>query len=209
MTNLAHSEFRFEDLTLKIHPNVYTPRDDSVLLAMLVKRFAKGRFLDLGCGSGLQGLVALRRPDVSEVVFADRNQYALENVKVNVNELALPMKPVHFLETDLFSSLEGQMFDTICFNPPYLPTNHDEIVDGPIGHAWDGGADGRKFTDPFLKQFSTHLSKTGVLLMTDSSLAKYEKTLSMLRSQGFHPRIHARERFFFEELVAIKAERRK
>ena len=40
---------------------IYHPAEDSFLLGIQVKKFAKGKILDLGSGSGYQALIALKK----------------------------------------------------------------------------------------------------------------------------------------------------
>ncbi len=204
------SVVRFGDFLLGVFPEVYPPHEDSEMLAELVQKHAKGRFLDFGCASGAMGLVALRQSSVSEVVFADLNPLALKNARLNLekNVRLLPSrKPVSFTQTDLFSNLKSQSFDAISFNPPYLPTAKRDKVSGWLNDALDGGKDGRRVLDPFLQQFSSHLSRPGTLLLLESSLSHYPKTIKALQRKGFRATIELRKKFFFEELVGITAVR--
>ena len=187
-------------LKLLVPQGIYVPSDDSLLLAAAVSKFARGRFLDLGCGTGIQGITASQNPNVTEVVFADVNPKAILAAKDNVSKNDMG-KPGTFIQTDLFSNLEGGRFGTIAFNPPYLPTEKDEDI------AWDGGRDGRKLTDKFLLEFEAHLEKRGTLLLLQSSLSGTEKTVKALEKKGFLVSNEGSAYFFFEELQVLKAVR--
>lgn len=196
------------DLNITTPPNVYAPRDDSFLLAEVAASTAKGRVLDLCCGSGIVGLNAMTRP-VIRVTFADQNPLALEAVKKNVaaNHVHQPFECVL---TDLFSSIRGH-FESMYFNPPYLPTKKAEEIGGPIGLALDGGPDGRKLIDPFLEQFDKHLAEEGALYMLNSSVSASdaqrgnELTQKALEKKGFTVQEVAKKDFFFEHLVVFEA----
>ena len=43
---------------IRDHADVYYPREDSFLLAKSVEKMARGDALDLGTGSGIQGITA-------------------------------------------------------------------------------------------------------------------------------------------------------
>ncbi|MFH1106702.1 MAG: HemK2/MTQ2 family protein methyltransferase [Candidatus Micrarchaeota archaeon] len=196
----------FAGITLAVFPGVYGPREDSELLASAVARLASGRFLDLGCGTGMQGITASRSPKVSSVSFADISPLAVSCAQFNASSNRIPL-PNSFIRSDLFSGLGGEPFDTIAFNPPYLPTSRVDRVAGALNSALDGGPSGRKVTDRFLKEFPSHLAADGVMLLVDSSLARFEKSVRFLESRGYCAEIAASRRFFFEEVVVIKAAR--
>lgn len=204
----------FSGLKLDVLPCVYEPHDDSFLLAEAALKHARGRVLDLGCGTGIVGgLAAGRNKAVTEVVFADVNPEALKLAEKNVRQNSL--KKLHsFVRTDLFSSLTGQKFDTICFNPPYLPTGKAEKVEGLENAAFDGGPNGRRVLDRFLAGFEAHLAKCGQLLLLNSSVSAKDGesgnkiTKKKLEKAGFAVETIGKKRFFFEELVVFKASRK-
>ncbi len=198
----------FEGIEVDTTPNVYEPLEDSVLLARLVKVHAKGKVLDVGTGSGLQAIVAAKNSDVSRVVALDLNPEALLVAEKNAHTNQVAQK-ISFLKSDLFSALgRGEKFDTIIFNPPYLPTAEDEKLQKEINLAFDGGEDGRKVIDKFLNDFAWFLEKGGVLLLAQSSLADENKTIKFLASLGFDAKVELEEKFFFERVVAIRAEKK-
>lgn len=197
------TEVRFEGLVLMVDKEVYTPHDDSFLLAEAACWHARGEVLDLGCGSGIAGLSAVRRCEVTKVTFADLNPIALKCAKVNAERNRLASK-CEFKETRLFSAFAGQKFDTIMFNPPYLPTAPDEVT-SKLDEAWNGGPDGRRIIDPFLERVAGHLRPNGQLLFLSSSLTNTPKTVKVLRDNGFTVDKVGEKRFFFETLTVIRA----
>ncbi len=202
---------KFDGLRFWTHSSVYVPREDSFLLAIAARGHAFGKVLDLGCGSGIVGLSASQNKNVTEVVFADVSPIALQLAEQNVKENGLEKKHP-FVQTDLFSSLSGQKFDTICFNPPYLPTAEDEKLHGLENAAYDGGADGRKVLDVFLNQFEAFLAPKGILLLLNSSVSAKDgqsgnaQTQTALEAKGFKVEEVGTQAFFFEQLVVFKAE---
>jgi release factor glutamine methyltransferase len=193
----------YEGLQLEVFPEVYEPAEDSFLLAKCAKEL-RGRILDMGCGCGIQGLACARADPANRVLGVDLNPRAVENAKLNAKRNGI--KNAEFLEGDLFSNVRGK-FDAIVFNPPYLPTEREERVRGKLNLAFDGGKNGRKVTDRFLKEFPAFLKKRGTLLMIESSLAGIEKTVGILGKRGFSAKVLGEEKFFFERIVAIGAQR--
>jgi methylase of polypeptide subunit release factors len=66
------------------HPEVYFPREDSILLSETVKVFPESKVLDLGCGTGFIGLIAAKQK--AKVLCSDINLKALELTKRNAEE---------------------------------------------------------------------------------------------------------------------------
>jgi len=196
-------EVRFEGLSLLIEKGVYDPHEDSFLLAQAAMNYARGEVLDLGCGSGIAGLSAARLPAVKKVTLVDLCEPALSCAKVNAERNRLSSK-CEVIQSRLFSSLAGRTFDTILFNPPYLPTSKFEVTK-ELDEAWNGGPDGRRIIDPFLERVANHLSPNGQVLFLSSSLSDTAKTIKMFDSQGFRVERVLEERFFFETLTVLRA----
>ena len=96
---------------------IYEPREDSYFMQRMVEKYAKGNVLDMGTGSGIQAMTALRKRSVKKVVGVDISKKAIEHCK----KLS---KKVTWIHSDLFNRLGKKyykFFDTIIFNPPYLP----------------------------------------------------------------------------------------
>lgn len=71
---------------------------------------------------------------------------------------------------DLFTAFKpGTQFDLIVFNPPYVPTDSDELYRAlttrDISASWAGGADGREVVDKFLDSVHNFLSRRGLLYL--------------------------------------------
>lgn len=171
---------------------VYSPREDSYLLEKAVEKFAKGRFLDMGCGSGIQGVAAAKKS--CKVTCADIDTEAINATKKVFAEHKLNAE---FIVGNLFENIEGK-FDCIAFNPPYLPG--DKFTD------LDGGENGLETTKRFLYEVENHLSKKGVILLIATSLCEQDvKLKKLLMDKGFNVRVEGVERFFFERLYVLKA----
>ncbi len=185
---------------------VYEPREDSFLLEKAVGENAFGRVLDLGTGSGIQAIAAARKPEVTGVIAVDVNPKALAKAEENAaKEGEVVLRKIKFVESDLFSELGEEKFDTIAFNPPYLPAS-----EGPDGEktgdmALESGESGRELTDRFLGEFEKHLQPGGILLLLQSSVSGWKETREILGKKGFSVSVEGSRRFFFEEIVVLKA----
>lgn len=166
-----------------LHPEVYVPSDDSLLLSHHSRALSCGSVLDMGTGCGIQAVLAAEKAE--KVLAVDINEKALSLAKENAKLNQLGHK-ISFRQSNLFSSIKPEeKFDMIIFNPPYLPTTECEQTSGPLDLAWNGGSDGRMVIDRFLTKFQAYLNKGGSLLMLHCDLADTAKTASKLKSKGF------------------------
>ena len=178
---------------------VYTPAEDSYMLAenLLVKEGQS--VLEIGTGSGIVAMYASKL--TSKVTATDINFDAVELASKNFK--ANNIDNIELLFGNLFEPVKNRKFDVILFNTPYLPTENDEVLDDNLNYAFDGGLDGRKVIDVFLNEVKNHLNDGGVVQLIQSSLCDNKKTLDILDKQGFVCEIAATEHFFFEDIVLI------
>ena len=142
---------------------LYTPREDSLLLARFVAKLAFGRVLDLGTGSGIQAITAAKKRNVRTVLAVDVDKTALAWCRAHIRHPKLS-----FRRSDLFNSVHGR-FDTIIFNPPYLPKTGIKELDQD--RTVVGGRKGRELILTFLTKLSSYLRADGIALLIFSSLA--------------------------------------
>lgn len=86
------------------------------LLDCLTVRHRVTEALDLGCGGGVQSLLAARHSD--RVFAVDRNPRALEFLRLNARLNGV--SNVEPLEGDLFAPVKGRRFGLLVCNPPYV-----------------------------------------------------------------------------------------
>ena len=154
--------------------DVYEPREDSFLLAEQVKRYSKGRVLDMGTGSVILASVASETAD--EVVACDIDDGAIALAKKNLKD-----KGVSVIKSDLFSGIEG-LFDVIIFNPPYLPDPED---DRARHTALDGGKEGWELIGRFLSSAGRFLKSDGMILLLFSTFSDKDKVEELIAKNGF------------------------
>ena len=118
------AEISFGTLRLSIAPTVYEPSEDSFLLATYASGITEGKkILEIGCGSGIASLSAAAANPKNKVLGVDINPKAVECAKGNAKRNGV--ENAKFAVSDLFANASGK-FDSILFNPPYLPTSRDE-----------------------------------------------------------------------------------
>ncbi|MBI4439449.1 methyltransferase, partial [Candidatus Woesearchaeota archaeon] len=81
---------------------IYEPAEDSYLLAEAVKKFATGRVLDMGTGSGIQAITAAKSRKIKSIVAADISQEALKYATAEAAKEGVKGK-ITFSKSNLFS----------------------------------------------------------------------------------------------------------
>ncbi|AXI25785.1 methyltransferase [Methanofervidicoccus sp. A16] len=205
---------KIRDIVLKVHPLVYEPAEDSILLMDNLVDVRGKKVLDMGTGTGIQTINAVKKGcDVA--VGVDINPYAVELSKENAELNGLEVgREVFFFQSDLFKGMDRIMenlnidkFDVILFNAPYLPTSQEEKLKDCINYAFDGGIDGRKVLDRFISEVGEYLKEDGIIQIVQSSLTGERRTFEMLKRYGFKGEKTAVMRFFYEEIQLITAKR--
>lgn len=164
------------------------------MLQKYVKLYARGIVLDMGTGSGIQALTPLAK--AKKVYAVDVNKAALENLRKE-------NKKIIILHSDLFSAFKRKKikFDTIIFNPPYLPNGK---ASNP---ALDGGIKGFELIEQFLIEAKYHLSKKGIILLLFSSLSNKPKIDEILQTNLYSFQELEKHHIFFEDLFVYKIEK--
>ena len=158
----------FMGFTFHVEPGVLIPRfDTEVLCEEAVRRLGKGkrRVLDIGTGSGALAVsIALLAPQC-EVTAVDVSDTALAVAAQNARRLGAD---VRFVKSDCFAALEGERFDMIVSNPPYIDDEEmkelmPEVLMEPE-LALFGGRDGLDFYRRISREAPAHLAPGGCLL---------------------------------------------
>ena len=174
-------------------PGVFRPISDSRFLADVLREQTlppKARTLDLCTGSGILALTAALR-GARDVTAVDVSRRAVLTVRLNAR---LNGVRVRALRGDLYAPVAGQRFDAITSNPPYVPSEDDELPTTGPQRAWEGGRDGRLVLDRIIDGAAGHLRPGGFVLLTHSSVLGTERTLEGLEAQGLQADVVARRR---------------
>jgi release factor glutamine methyltransferase len=175
---------------------VYQPAEDSRLLAEAAVEHASGRTLEVGTGSGWVAERIAAETDAT-VVASDYNPAACRQARD---------RGLAVVRADLVAPFRAGSFDTVAFNPPYLPTDPDNEWDDPMERALSGGESGREVIRPFLDTVGRVLRPGGVVLLLVSSLTGFETVVAHAETRGFGVETVAQESYPFETLSILRLE---
>jgi release factor glutamine methyltransferase len=147
-------------------PGVYRPQGDTWLLAdTLRKATVPGiRVLDVGTGTGVLALTAARN-GAGQVVAVDVCPRAVFAARVNARMRRLPVRVVR---GDVSQVANGESFDVIVSNPPYVCA--DEPAGRGSARTWNGGSSGRAVLDGVCTAAPALLAPGGIVLIVQSAL---------------------------------------
>ena len=158
--------------TYEVSPDCLIPRSDTEILVETAIRLLpiRARFADLCTGSGCIAISTLaERPDTTAVALEKYpNTLALAERNAKKNKVDARFGGILADVLSPVPSLDGEAFDAILSNPPYIPTT-DIAALSPEVHAepkvaLDGGEDGLLFYRAILKHYAPLLKKDGFFL---------------------------------------------
>lgn len=162
----------FAGLRFRVDPRVLVPR--SPIAELIQSGFEPWltrepeAILDLCTGSGCIGIACAYAFPEARVDLSDISSDALQVAEQNIIGHQLQDR-VEALESDLFSGLEGRVYDLIVSNPPYV--DRDDLAAMPVEYRAEpalglaSGDDGLDFTRRLLGQAADHLSEEGILVV--------------------------------------------
>lgn len=185
----GHKEFM--GLNFAVTPDVLIPRPDTEVLAQGVienlysfKRAIK--IADLGTGSGAICVSILKFVENVTAEAVDISKKALEIAQFNAQKFNVEDR-INFHVGNLFEPLEGQIFEVIVSNPPYVSEEDFKNIQPEIKNepkiAFDGGIDGLNFYRKIIKDAPKFLADDGFLAM-ELGLNHAEPVRNLLEENG-------------------------
>lgn len=147
-------------------PRVETEYWTEFLVAHLKERFGDSPFslLDLCAGSGAIGLSVMKALPQAKVSFGEIDEEHAGQIRRNaeLNHLSSP----DTRSGDLFTPFEGEKFDVIVTNPPYVPEGRElekSVSDYEPALALFAGVDGLSVISRICREAPLHLAPEGEL----------------------------------------------
>ncbi|ONH54959.1 release factor glutamine methyltransferase [Pseudomonas cedrina] len=185
----------FWKLDLEVAPHTLIPRPDTELLveaALQLLPATPAKVLDLGTGSGAIALALASERPAWRVTAVDRVLEAVALAERNRQRLHLNNASV--LNSHWFSALQGQVYDLIISNPPYIADNDPHLAAGDVrfepASALVAGRDGLDDLRHIIKQAPAHLNAGGRLLL-EHGYDQASAVRDLLLSEGFED-VHSR-----------------
>jgi methylase of polypeptide subunit release factors len=141
----------------EIHPkHVVSAGGPSLTLAHMTIRRPVRRTLDVGSGNGVQAFLAASHSD--SVVGVDRNPRAVNVAAFNaqLNDI----RNTTFVTGDLYAPVQGQRFDLIVANPPYVLSPGSKFL------YRDSGLKGDEIAQRVIREGAALLDDGGFLQLT-------------------------------------------
>ncbi len=184
-------EKEFMGLTFKVNEDVLIPRPDTETWLEKVIQYHRNEqgltVADLGTGSGAILLSFLYYCKEDTGVGVDISEKALAVAEENGKNLKMDDR-VTWRRGDYLTALEeGELFDGILTNPPYIPTGDirglaEEVRHEPM-NALDGGADGLTFYRKLAEGAAEHL-KDGGFLAAEFGIHQAADVVNLLKETG-------------------------
>jgi len=177
------AQYVYSGLTIEVQPGVFKPNKTSELLVEGINRFRlEGKSaLDMGCGSGIVGLAALRLAKLGSLAGSDISDKAVENAKRNAELLGVK---ADFKQGSLFEPWKGRKFDVIF--------NDISALSEPIARLspWyppeihcGAGLDGAEWAAKVMEQATDYLNPGGRIIFATASLSDEQRIMDAARAR--------------------------
>jgi release factor glutamine methyltransferase len=161
----------FWNIDLEVATHTLIPRPETEMLVETALELLPGaiphRLLDLGTGTGAIALSLAKDRAQWNVTGVDRVPEAVDLAERNRQRLHLDNAQIKL--SHWFSAVEGQRFDLILSNPPYIADNDPHLVQGDVrfepSSALTSGADGLDDLRLIASQAPAYLQAGGWLLL--------------------------------------------
>lgn len=161
----------FMGIDFFVNEDVLIPQPDTEILVETVldicKKYDKQnlRMLDLCTGSGAIA-ISLSKILNTQVFASDVSTKAL---KVAEKNNVLNNSKVEFIESNLFEQINGEKFDIIVSNPPYIKNEEIKLLSKQVQNepyiALAGGEDGLDFYRKIIDEAYKYINKNGYLCL--------------------------------------------
>jgi release factor glutamine methyltransferase len=163
----------FYGLEFDVTPDVLIPRPETEMVVEEALKILAATdaplFCEVGIGSGCIAISILHQISSAKAIGLDISTTALNVARRNAEKLMVSDR-LDLLESDVFGSLDNQVFDAIFSNPPYVPVRdliglQAEVRDFEPHVALSDGADGLSIMRRIVSEAPEFLNAHGSLLL--------------------------------------------
>ncbi|WP_143314043.1 50S ribosomal protein L3 N(5)-glutamine methyltransferase [Colwellia sp. UCD-KL20] len=163
----------FANLPFYVDQRVLVPRSpigeliENRFVNLIDEQHIPHRILDLCTGSGCIAIACAYAFPEAEVDAVDLSIDALNVANINIENHGLSEQVIP-IQSDVFSGVEGQVYDLIVTNPPYV--DQDDVDSLPKEYLHEPemglgcGDDGLDIVRKILAESAAHLSENGILI---------------------------------------------
>lgn len=175
-----------------VNQSVLIPRDETeILVRKAIEIINKNNFkmaLDVGTGSGCIACMVAKYTDC-QIIGLDISSDALNTALDNASKLNLFNKAI-FRKSDVFSNIkDGEKFDIIISNPPYIPPSEKENIQTEVKFdpelaLYTTDEKGLEFYEKITKNAPKILNSKGYLLF-ELGIGQSSDVKSIMEKSGF------------------------
>jgi release factor glutamine methyltransferase len=188
---LITEEIEFYGLCFQVNSDVLIPRPDSeTLIDSLLARVGDSgskTLLELGVGSGILSITALKNIAGLEVVATDISSDAIKVAARNADRILGNRDNIRFLLGDWFDPVIGH-FDFIISNPPYIAEGDVHLEDSSMSFepkiALTSGSDGFRDLSLIIDKSPEYLNSGGWLIL-EHGFDQSSRVTAAMREVGF------------------------
>ena len=169
-----------------VTPDVLDPRPDTeVVVELALKHVQRGRFIDLGTGSGAIAITLCAEAKELSGLASDVSSSALSVARENAKRLGVDDR-LRFHQGSWFEGVED-VFDLIISNPPYIREQENlpsDVANYDPPMALFAGADGLAAYREIAGNSAAHLAPDGVVVVEIGHDQSVE-VMRLFETQGF------------------------
>ena len=188
---LITEEIEFYGLCFQVNSDVLIPRPDTeTLIDSLLARVGDSgsiTLLELGVGSGILSITALKHIAGLEVLATDISIDAIKVARRNADKILENRNNIRFATGDWFDPVMGR-FDFIISNPPYIAEGDVHLEDSSMSFepkiALTSGADGFRDLSLIIEKSPEYLNSGGWLIL-EHGFDQSSRVTAAMRETGF------------------------
>jgi SAM-dependent methyltransferase len=171
-------------LTLALGPGVFTPTHTTLMIADALEVNAGDVVLDVGCGSGVLGLVAARL-GAARLIGCDNSKLAVDTAAENARRLGLSHIS-EFHQGHLFDPVAGVEADVVIGDVSGVPDAIAEVM------PWSsGGPTGAELPSEMVETLGPRLKVGGRLYLPTGTMQAEERLVDAARRVFGDDNLHA------------------